>query len=357
MLFTPGPTEMSDEIRRIGAEPLSYFRSPEYCQQILGLTENLKYLLGTQSTPLTVTASGTAGMEMAIVNLFEPGDRVVSINAGTFGAKWGQMGKALGLDLHELQVPHGRNPDLGLIGDAVTPDTKGLLLTAHETSTGYLFDIQAIVASLRNEHCLTVVDGVSSIGADEFAMESWGCDCAIACSQKALACMPGLVFVAFSDRAREVVDRIRRPRSYLDARTYFENIPRGMLPFTPAMHATMQVAAALEAIRSTGLDEHLSRIRAKANAFRDSICRDGEFKVFPQRSSNALSAISLPAGIQATQLVARIKEHHGAILPLNPTRAEDFVRVSHMGALDGTSLQRLADWLHAEVASMRRVSA
>lgn len=348
MLFTPGPTEMEEEVLRIGAMPLPYFRSAEYCQQILGLTDDLKWLFGTRATPLTVTGSGTAGMEMAIVNLFKPGDKVVSINAGTFGAKWGGMARGLGLNVHEITVAHGRHPDLQQIRDAMTTETKGILLTAHETSTGYLFNIKEICASLKDGPCLTVVDAVSSIGADEFLMDEWSCDCAIACSQKALACMPGLVFVAFSERAQEILQNNQNPRSYLDARTYYENIVRGMLPFTPAMHATFQVAYRLAKIREVGLGHHLATLRTKADAFQTAMLGQNGFGIFPQRSSNALSAITLPAGIRATDLVVRLKEKYQAVLPMNPTGAENFIRISHMGALGQNSLNQLAEWIGKE---------
>lgn len=348
MLFTPGPTEMEEEILRIGASPLPYFRSAEYCQQILELTGDLKWLFGTRTTPLTITGSGTAGMEMALVNLFKPGDKVVSINAGTFGAKWAVMARGLGLDVHEISMAHGQNPDLQQIHAAIGADTKGILLTAHETSTGYLFNIKEICASLKNSHCLTVVDAVSSIGADEFQMDEWSCDCAIACSQKALACMPGLVFVAFSERAQEILKNNPNHRSYLDARTYYENIVRGMLPFTPAMHATFQVAHRLAKIREQGLAHHLAALAAKADAFRAAMIAHEGFGIFPQRSSNALSTITLPAGVHAADLVKRLKEKYQAILPMNPTGAENFIRVSHMGALDQESLGKLAEWIVQE---------
>jgi aspartate aminotransferase-like enzyme len=350
-LFTPGPTEMDEETARIGMQALPYFRGREFCEHVLAMTEDLKYLFGTATTPLTVTASGTAGMEMALVNLFEPGERVVSIDGGTFGAKWGAMARALGLEVHEVAVPHGRDPDLDRIDEAVTADTRGLLLTAHETSTGYLFDIRGIIAALRNKDCLVVVDAVSSIGADPFAMDAWGCDCAIASSQKALACMPGLVFVAFSERAQRRLAATRQHRSYLDARVYYENIVRGMLPFTPAMHASFQVAHMLRRIRALGLETHLARIAAKAQAFRAEV-RAAGFPPFPARASNALSAILLPQGMRARELVRRLEEKHGAILPLNPTGAENFVRVSHMGNLAESSLRELGRRIADECRAM-----
>jgi aspartate aminotransferase-like enzyme len=353
MLFTPGPTEMADDIRHIGAEPLPYFRSKDYCARVQDLTESLRYLFGTIQTPLTITASGTAGMEMALVNLFNPGDEVVYVNGGTFGAKWGQMARDLGLKALEFTVEHGKVIDQQLLLGMVGPNTKGMLLTGQETSTGQRYDVKGICQALAGSDCLTVVDGVSSIGCDPFEMDAWQADCATACSQKGLACMPGLVFVVFSERAERKLRQTKHYRSYLDARVYLDNIGRGMLPFTPAMHATFQVATALEKIRAIGLSEHIQRTADRAAGFRKQMLARPGFSMFAQTPSNALSAITLPAGVQATPLAGILREKYDAILPLNPTKAENFIRVSHMGEQTAAQLQQLADWLYTEVAVLQ----
>lgn len=353
MLFTPGPTEMADDIRRIGAEALPYFRSQDYCARVQDLTDNLRYLFGTTQTPLTITASGTAGMEMALVNLFNPGDEVVFVNGGTFGAKWGHMARDLGLKALEFTVAHGKDIDQSLLLEMVGPNTKGLLLTAQETSTGQRFSVKSICQALASTDCLTVVDGVSSIGCDPFEMDAWQADCATACSQKGLACMPGLVFVVFSERAQHKLRQTHHFRSYLDARVYLDNIGRGMLPFTPAMHATFQVATALDKIRAIGLNEHIQQTADRAAGFRQKMLAHPGFAMFAQTPSNALSAITLPAGVMATPLAEILREKYDAILPLNPTKAEHFIRVSHMGEQTAAQLDQLAVWLCAEVAAVQ----
>src|SRR3989339_340232 len=348
MLFTPGPTEMADDIRRIGAEPLPYFRSKNYCEHVQALTEDLRYLFGTTSTPLTINASGTAGMEMALVNLFNPGDEVVFVNGGTFGAKWGSMARDLGLHTHEMPLEHGRDLDLQRLLDAVGPNVKGVLLSAHETSSGHRFDVRSACQALASKDCLTIVDGVSSIGCDPFEMDAWQVDCATACSQKGLACMPGLVFVTFSERAQRKLRQTTHFRSYLDARVYLDNIPRGMLPFTPAMHATFQVAHMLQSIRKVGLAARIQQTAERATYFRDLMLAEPGFQLFAQTPSNALSAITLPPGVMATPLAGIIRDKYQAVLPLNPTKAETFIRISHMGEQHEAELAQLAQWIIEE---------
>jgi len=352
MLFTPGPTEMALKIRQIGMQPLPYFRSQDYCNHVMDLTAKLRVLFGTRQTPLTITASGTGGMEMALVNLFNPGDEVIYINGGTFGAKWGQMARDLGLKAVEFVVPHGQDIPVDVLLAQIGTQTRGVLLSGHETSTGQRFDVKTICQALASRNCLSVVDGVSAIGCDPFAMDDWQVDCATACSQKGLACMPGLVFVAFSERALHRLRQTQNHRSYFDARVYLDNIGRGMLPFTPAMHAGFQVAAMLEQILATGLDAHLNAIAARAQGFRQRMQAAG-FTPFAHTPSNALSSLCLPDDIQATPLAGRMRQAYDAILPLNPTKAEHFIRVSHMGLQTDAELVQLQQWLVAEVTAMQ----
>ena len=358
MLLTPGPAEMDMHIRQIGAEPLGYFRSTAYCDEVKSLTELLKMHFQTQQTPLTITGSGTAGMELALVNLFSPGDRVVSVNAGTFGAKWAVMARGLGLDVVEYVCEHGQHPDLDQFDRLIDASTKGVLLTAHETSTGYLFDLPAMIARAKAKGCLCVVDGVSSIGADPFYMDDWGVDCAISCSQKALACMPGLTFVALSPTATEQVYRVTSYRAYLDARTYIDNIGRGMLPFTPAMHATMQVLARLQQIQKIGHTQALQQTAEKAQLFRDRLfALNPQLSLFAARSSVALSAIQLPDAVSARQLIEVMKVKYDWILPNNPTGSDRFIRISHMGDLSASMYAEVAEKLAQEIAFLSEKGA
>ena len=159
--------------------------------------------------------------------------------------------------------------------------------------------------------------------------------------------MPGLVFMAFSERALQRLRKTHHYRSYFDARVYLDNIGRGMLPFTPAMHAGFQVAAMLDRILAVGLDAHLNAIAERACAFRKIMLEAG-FETFAQTPSNALSSLRLPHGVQATELAGRMRQKYNAILPLNPTKAENFIRVSHMGEQTDQQLAQLAQWLVAE---------
>ena len=343
MLFTPGPTEIEQSIRDIASMRLPYFRGQAYTEMMLELTENLKYLFQTQSTPLTLTSSGSGVMEMALLNLLDPGEKVVVLNCGTFGSKWVTMCRAFGIVPHEIMPGLGKTPDLEELKNSIADDIKAVLVTAHETSTGLLNDVKEIGRITRAKGVLLIVDAVSSIGADQFLMDEWNCDCAVVSSQKALSCMPGISFIAFSEHAWKVVPKVRRHRYYFDAEEYMKNILRGMVPYTPAMNVTFQVHERLKRIRQSGLAAYIDKHIAKANAFRERILDSGEFALFAERQSNALTSLSLPVGCSMSGVIKFIREKYDWYVAPNPTHDERYLRVSHMGDITIDNLLELVD--------------
>lgn len=336
ILLAPGPVPISKTISRIAdINNMPYFRGQIFAQMMLDLTENLKYLFGTKYTPLSITCSGTGLMEMAIVNLTNPGDEVIVINGGNFGKKWVQMCSSFGLSVREFKVDYGKGPDLEKLSTFVNNKTKALFINAHETSTGYLYDLRSISQLINgiNKDILFIVDGVSSIGADEYKMDEWGIDCSMVCSQKALAAMPGMSFIVFSDKAKNQIKQTSRHKCYFDAIDYEKNISRGMTPFTPAVVTLMQVSHQLEHIRDIGINSYVDKHRILAKIFRDKFNSCDGFGFLPERPSNALTALMLPKKIKMMMLINSLKDKYDWWLAPNPINIDDFVRVSHMGDL------------------------
>ena len=76
-LMTPGPTPVPEETLLELAKPVFYHRSPQFRELLAEVTEELKYVFQTKNTVLTLTASGTGGMEAAVANCCPPGCKVI----------------------------------------------------------------------------------------------------------------------------------------------------------------------------------------------------------------------------------------------------------------------------------------
>src|SRR6185312_2804447 len=178
-LITPGPTPVPPEVVAAESAPLHHHRSPDF-RALLGETiERLKRIFETEHDVLLFTGSGTAAMESAIANLLSPGDRAVVASAGNFGERWLRLAR----------------PDR-IAAAAGEGETVAVYVTQSETSTGVVHDIEAIARAVAATGALVVVDAVSSLGGVELATDSWGVDVAVAGSQKALMCPPGLAFAS-----------------------------------------------------------------------------------------------------------------------------------------------------------------
>ena len=356
MLFAPGPVEMDEAVCQIAAcRSLPYFRGQQFAETVRNVSAEVAYLFQTQNLPLPITASGTGLMEMAVTNLLDPGDRVIVLNGGTFGQRWTDICAAFQVSVLELKPGFGRSPDLDVLDGMLTPDVKAVLVNMHETSTGYLYDIEAIGKVVRSHGALFIVDAVSAIGADPFLMDEWQVDCALVSTQKALALMPGLGYIAFSPLAWERMEQVKRGRYYFNALDCRQNLTRGMTPFTPAMISILQVQQRMKGIRATGLNAWIGRHADRAGAFRKALFDgSGEFSLYPQRSSNAMSAVALPPDITADSIVAYMRDNYDWWFAPNPTKIATYFRVSHMGDLSGDLLKFAAIRIIETVEQIRK---
>jgi aspartate aminotransferase-like enzyme len=62
-LFTPGPTPIPETVMLKMAEPIIHHRNPEFNEILTRVNQNLKYLFQTEQPVLTLTCSGTGGVE------------------------------------------------------------------------------------------------------------------------------------------------------------------------------------------------------------------------------------------------------------------------------------------------------
>jgi aspartate aminotransferase-like enzyme len=311
---------------------LPYFRAEPFAEVVRRVSADMAYIFQTAAAPLPVTASGTGLMEMAVVNLLDPGANAIVFNGGTFGQRWVDLCRSYEVNVSEVRMLPGRSPDLNVFHDMLkSGPVDAVFVNMHETSTGYLYDIEQIGSIVRSHGCLFVVDAISAIGADTFRMDAWHVDCALVGSQKALGIMPGLGYIAFGERAMDRASQVKRGRYYFDARTYARNLERGMTPFTPAVVAILQMEERCRQIREMGLDAWIRRQADLAGAFRRRLLEDPEFSMFPERLSNAMSAVTLPADINNRQVVGYMRDKYDWWFAPNGNDQNHYLRVSHMG--------------------------
>src|SRR5919198_432641 len=262
-LRTPGPTPLPPEVRAALARDMINHRGAEFAAVLRECVDGLKWAFQTQYDMLVMTASGTGGLEAAVVNTFSPGQKVLVVTAGYFGDRVVKIARAFGADVVELKVEWGRAANPQAIVDRLRaePDVDTVFVTHNETSTGVLNplpDIARAVGQARPD-VLLEVDGISSVGSVAIRPEAWGCDVVIAGSQKGWMIPPGLTFVAVSPRGWERQAQARLPRVYWDWQAQRVAQERGSTPATPAVGLFFALQAAPELMRAGGLQNIFQR--------------------------------------------------------------------------------------------------
>jgi alanine-glyoxylate transaminase/serine-glyoxylate transaminase/serine-pyruvate transaminase len=177
---------------------------------IMGETQEMLRQVFQTRNQLTFPVSGTgmAGMETCMVNLLEPGDRMVVCVNGFFGQRMIDVAQRAGAAVTTVERPWGEVFDLQQIRETLQKVRPKVLGIVHaETSTGAWQPAAELGAVCQEFGTLLVLDTVTSLGAVPVEIDAWGVDAVYSCTQKGLGCPPGLTPVSFSPRAAEAMNR------------------------------------------------------------------------------------------------------------------------------------------------------
>jgi alanine-glyoxylate transaminase/serine-glyoxylate transaminase/serine-pyruvate transaminase len=252
------------------ATPLIGHLDPQFLAVMNEVQVLLRYVFQTENE-LTIPISGTgsAGMEAALCNFIEAGDRVLVAINGYFGERLYDMAGRYGALVDRLERPWGEVFDPGEIEDVLKEKKYKLLALVHaETSTGALQPgIPEITAASHRNGALVVLDAVTSLGGLPVEIDNWDVDIAYSGSQKSLSAPPGLAPLTVSPRAGEVLMNRKTPVAnwYLDLtnltkywgheRTYHHTAP---------ISANYALREALRIVAEEGLEARFARHRANA---------------------------------------------------------------------------------------------
>ena len=335
-LFTPGPTPVPPEVLAALAEPVVHHRGPDYRAVFGQCLERLAAVCRTSADVLLFTCSGTGAMESAVANVCSAGDRVVVVSAGSFGERWQKLAEAYGCDVQTLAYEWGETPSADDLSGRLDElgGAKAVFLTHSETSTGVVADVQALAAAARGAGALAIVDGVSSLGAVPLETDAWAIDVVASGSQKALMTPPGLGLVAVSAGARQALGD--SPRFYLDWEKTRAGQEQLDSAFTPAVSLVRALNVALGLLLDEGLEVAFDRHVRLGRACREGAKAMGLDLFSPDEDRSAVvTAIRIPDGVDASELVLTLRDHYGVTLAggQGPLKGKIF-RIGHIGYYD-----------------------
>ena len=315
LLLGPGPSPVPQRVLAAMAHPTIGHLDPAFLALMDDVRRGLREVFRTDNAmTLAMSGTGSAGMETVIVNLVEPGDRVLVGVNGVFGGRLAEVARRAGAQVSTVEAPWGRVLEPRAIETAIKASKPSVVAIVHaETSTGVENPIAPLTAAVRDADALLVVDCVTSLGGMPVEIDAWGVDAAYSGTQKCLSCPPGLSPVTLGERAVAKLDaRKTKVQSwYLDLsllksywgqeRAYHHTAPINMLY---ALHEALAI------VREEGLDARFARHRDAHARFAEMIAGLGlDFVSEAGHRLPMLNAISAPPDEAA--LRKRLLDEHG----------------------------------------------
>lgn len=216
-----GPGPGNTDVRVLAAfanAGLSDHMQADVLRGMIECKHMLRRVWGTKNTyTFGVAGTGWSGLD-ALFSAILPGDTVVCFVNGTFSgidaltvrtrAATREDLKANALDpkpanVTVIQVPHGQSVTGEIIEKALAEHKPMWATMAHwETGSGRINDIQDFSDACLRHNVMGLVDAVSSLGIEDFAIDDFpGVAAWASCPQKGVLCLP-LTYapVSFSDR-------------------------------------------------------------------------------------------------------------------------------------------------------------
>lgn len=356
-LRIPGPTPVPQDILEAVARPMVNHRGREFAALIQRVAGRLKDFFLTRNDVLILSASGTGGLEAAVVNTVSPGDRVLAISIGAFGERFAAIAEAFGADVTMLPYEWGqaaRPEDVRRTLDD-DPAIKAVLVTHNETSTGVTNPLAEIARVVREFDKLLLVDAVSSLGAIPLDMDGWGLDAVVTGSQKGWMVPPGLAFVALSQRGWSAYETAKMPRFYFDLGKHRDLLPKGQTPWTPTISVFFGLDIALERMSVEGLERIFARHARLGRMVRDGVkqmglrllCEDETF------ASDTVTAVRCPEGIDVTALRNLMEDEFGIVLAGGQGKLSGKIfRIGHLGLVDEEDIGHALEGLGQALAKL-----
>lgn len=312
VLLGPGPSPVEDRVLAAMAAPVLGHLDPLFLRCMDDIQEMLRYAFETDNrVTVPISATGSAGMEAALVNVIEPGDEVVVCVHGVFGERMLDIVERAGGKPVIVRAEWGRAIARTDIEAALASSNPRALAIVHaETSTGVLQDLAGLADLVHARGALLIVDAVTSLGGHPVGVDRHGIDVCYSGTQKCLGAPPGLAPITFSARALE---RIRARKSkvqswYLDItmvekywgsdRTYHHTAPISM---------NYALREALRIVCDEGLEARWRRHELNHRALVAGVEAMGlEMNVAREHRLWSLNAVRVPEGVDDARVRGRL---------------------------------------------------
>jgi len=298
----PGPSEVHPSVLAALSAPTVGHLDPYFLKIMDEVQSMLRQVFQTTNhMTMAISGTGSAGMETCVVNLIEPGDRMIVGVNGVFGGRMADVAERVGADVTKLERPFGEvfSPEeVAAAVKKVQPKVVGIVHA--ETSTGAQQPLDEIAKIVHDAGALLIVDCVTSLAGLPVEIDRLGIDAAYSGSQKCLGCPPGLAPVTFGPRAIEALDGRKKKVSswYLDIgllRNYWGS--NRAYHHTAPINMNYALHQALRLVLEEGLPARFARHQLHHRALKAGLkAMEIEYSVAAETSLPMLNSVLIPEG-------------------------------------------------------------
>jgi alanine-glyoxylate transaminase / serine-glyoxylate transaminase / serine-pyruvate transaminase len=307
-LFGPGPSMVHPRVYEALSKPIVGHLDAYFIQVMGDVQQLLKTAYGTtDGATLTISGTGSAGMEAAVANFGEPAAKFAVFANGYFSDRLTEMAKRNGANVVRFEKLWGETYTEDEAREFIGREQPAVVAYVHaETSTGALQSGRAICAAAHDAGALVIADCVTSLGGVPVEFDQTGIDVAYSCTQKGLSCPPGLSPMAMSARAMDFLRaRTTPPRSwYLDLKLIHDySTVSHRYHHTAPISMFYALREALLVIAEEGIENRWERHRRSNQSFVKGIEAMGlRMHVPAEHRIATLNTVCVPAGVDEAKV-------------------------------------------------------
>lgn len=289
LLFTPGPTPTPEFIRVAMSEPTIHHRTPEF-ENIFSKTRELLKEMLQMPEVLMLASSGSGAMEACVTSLCAK--KLLSINSGKFGERFGKIANAFNIPCVEIKNPWDIPASLDSVLEALknNPDIDAFCIQACESAGGLRHPYEIIAKAIKeyNSEIMVIVDGITAMGVEKLDVSC--IDALIGGSQKAFMLPPGMSIIGLSQKAIQKIED-RNVGFYFNLKTELKNQTKNTTAWTAPTTIIVGLCAFLEKAKEIGFDEIYHDTKARSLAC-DAALESIGLKIYPTIPALSMTTIS-----------------------------------------------------------------
>jgi alanine-glyoxylate transaminase / serine-glyoxylate transaminase / serine-pyruvate transaminase len=304
LMLTPGPSSCDPRVYRALATPLvghvdPWFRGCMDDTQVL-----LREIFQTENRiTMPLSASGSGGIEAAVVNTLEEGEEAIVCVNGVFSERMYEIATRTAAKIHKVEAPLGKAVDAEDVRRvAQGRKIKMIGLAQGETSTGVVTQLAPFRKVADEVGALLVVDAVASLAAVPLHVDRERVDICFSGSQKAISAPPGMSPITVSPKAEEAF-RARKSKVqswYFDLTTAMNYWGKDRLyHHTPPISLIFALREAMRIVLEEGLEARWERHRQNQLALIAGLEAMG-LELFAKNPADRLptvTAVAVPNGV------------------------------------------------------------